>query len=132
MRIRKSGVGAVLLFVFCLGVWAQSVRRIRFPPGRTTAVVKGTLKGSADVTYLLRATKGQTLLAHLAVAKNEYASLLIEGPGGIRLQNGDGSDAGEDFSVNLPRTGDYKIVVFPPDTAGRNDLAHYTLEVTVR
>jgi hypothetical protein len=131
MRVQKSGV-ILLISVFCLGVLAQSVRRIQFPLGRTTAVVKGTLKGSAEVTYLLRAKKGQTLLAHLAVARNEDASLLIKGPGGTQLQNADGSDAGDDFSVTLPGTGDYSLVVFPPDTAGRNDLAHYTLEVTVR
>lgn len=48
------------------------------------------------------------------------------------MTNERGEDAGDDYSVVLPRTGDYKLVVFPPDTADRKDVAHYTLEVTVR
>ena len=130
--IRKSIVFVCLFLLLSTAVLAQVVRRIQFPVGRTTVVLKGTLRGKADVTYLLRATKGQTLIAHLTVPQNEYASLLINGPAGIRLTNNKGEDASDDYSVTLPRTGNYKLVVFPPDTAGRRDVAHYTLEVTVR
>ena len=113
----------LLLIAISSGVLAraQGVRRIQLPRGQTTTVVKGTLKGTADATYLLRATKGQTLVAHLTVAKGGEASLQISGPGGIRLSNANGTDAGNDFSVTLLRTGDYRIVVFPPDTASRSD-----------
>ncbi|HSP61498.1 MAG TPA: hypothetical protein VLQ90_00795 [Pyrinomonadaceae bacterium] len=130
--IRKSAVLVSLFLLLSAAVLAQAVRRIRFPAGRTTVVLKGTLRGSADVTYLLRASKGQTLTAHLSVPRNEYASLLINDPAGTRLTNNKGEDASDDYSVTLPRTGDYKLVVFPPDTADRRDVAHYALEVTVR
>ncbi len=130
--IRKSVVFVCLFLLLSTAVLAQAVRRIQFPAGRTTVVLKGTLRGSADVTYLLRAAKGQTLIAHLTVPRNEYASLLINGPAGIRLTNNKGEDASDDYSVTLPRSGNYKLVVFPPDTADRKDVAHYTLEVTVR
>jgi hypothetical protein len=130
--IRKSVVLVSLFLLLSAAVLAQAVQRIRFPAGRTTVVLKGTLRGSADVTYLLRASKGQTLIVHLTVPRNEYASLLINGPAGTRLTNNKGEDASDDYSVTLPRTGDYKLVVFPPDTADRKDVAHYTLEVTVR
>lgn len=134
----KDGVIRTTIFLVCLLVLlstlvlAQTVRRIQFPKGRTTVVLKGSIRGSADVTYRLQARKGQKLTAHLAVPRNEYAGLLIDGPGGVRLTNQRGEDASDDFSVVLPRTGDYKLVVFPPDTADRRDVAHYTLEVTVR
>jgi len=124
----------ILIFSTTLWVSAQrkNVQRVQFPQGRTTAVIKGVLKGDSDMTYVVRAMKGQTLLAHIAVENDCCASILINGPGGKRLTNTDGSDAGDDFYVILPQTGDYRIVVFPPDTTDSKDIARYTLEVTIR
>lgn len=116
----------------CISAQRKNVQRVQFPQGRTTAVLKGALKGDTEMTYIVRAAKGQTLLAHLAVEGDCCASILIKGPDGRNLTNADGSDAGEDFSVVLRRTGDYRIVVFPPDTVERTDIARYTLEVTIR
>jgi len=138
MTIRKTLCGAFILCALiigtCISAQAQrrNVQRVQFPQGRTTAVLKGVLKGDSDMTYVVRAAKGQTLLAHLAVENDCCASILIKGPDGRNLTNADGSDAGEDFSVVLRRTGDYRIVVFPPDTTGPKDIARYTLEVTIR
>lgn len=135
MTFKKTTRHAFILFALLLGttlcISAQrNVQRIQFPPGRTTTVLKGALKGDAEFTYILRAKRGQTLLAHLAV--NGDASLTIKGPNNRNLTNADGSDAGDDFSVILQSTGDYRITVFPPDTADRKDIARYTLEVTIR
>jgi hypothetical protein len=127
---------ALLFFALLLGTTLcteaqrKSVQRIQFPPGRTTTVLKGVLRGDSDYTYILRASKGQTLIAHMAV--NGEASLMIKGPNGRSLTNPDGTDAGDDFSIILQRTGDYRLIVFPPDTVGRKEIARYTLEVTIR
>jgi len=123
-----------LFFIATLSVSAQrkNVQRIQFPPGRTTVVLKGELRGENDFTYILRARKGQTLIAHLAVEHDCCASLMTKGPDNNGLTNADGTDAGEDFSVVLKQTGDYRLIVFPPDTADRKDIARYTLEVTIR
>jgi hypothetical protein len=123
---------ALVLGLSCYAGFAQSVRRLQVAPGQAKSTARGRIKGSADMTYVIRAVKGQSLQAHLTVGRDEYASLLITGPGKIRLQNADGSDAADDFKVTIPRTGDYRIVIFPPDTAGKNDVAHYTLEVTLK
>jgi hypothetical protein len=136
MTFKKTARHALILFALLLGttlcISAQrgNVQRIQFPAGRTTTVLKGALRGDAEATYILRAKKGQTLLAHLAV--NGEASLMVKGPNNRSLTNADGSDAGNDFSVILQSTGDYRITVFPPDTADRKDIARYTLEVTIR
>ena len=136
MTFKKRTRHALILFAlllsttFCVSAQRGNVRRIQFPPGRTTTVLKGALRGDTEFTYILRAKKGQTLLAHLAV--NGEASLMVKGPNNRSLTNADGSDAGNDFSVILQSTGDYRITVFPPDTADRKDIARYTLEVTIR
>jgi hypothetical protein len=110
----------------------QNSRRVQFPPGQTSVSLKGVLRGQADYTYVLRASRGQTLTAHLAVENDCCASLMAKGPDGRSLTNPDGTDAGEDFSLQLTQTGDYRLIVFPPDTADRKDVARYTLEVSVR
>jgi hypothetical protein len=138
MTFNKTTRRAFILFALLLGttlcVEAQrkNVQRVRFPPGRTTTVLKGVLRGDNDFTYIVHAQKGQTLLAHLAVEGNGQAGILIKGPDNRNQTNPDGSDAGDDFSIILQRTGDYRITVFPPDTSDRKDIARYTLEVTIR
>src|SRR5712671_7683702 len=70
-----------LVIVFCLllavglTAWAKSIR-VRFPPGRTTVVLKGRTTGGPSesggmdpIAYLLRAKKGQTMTLHLTSAK---------------------------------------------------------------
>lgn len=138
MTYKKRVLCATFLFALILGTslfasaQRKNVERVQFPQGRTTTVLKGVLKGQSDMTYIVRARKGQTLLAHLAVENNCCAGILIKGPDNRNQTNADGTDAGDDFSIILKRTGDYRIVVFPPDTADRKDIARYTLEITIR
>ncbi|HEX8707676.1 MAG TPA: hypothetical protein VF723_05395 [Pyrinomonadaceae bacterium] len=133
---RRSLLLLVLLCGLGSSAFAQgggrSARRVQFPAGRTTTVLKGVLRGTQDATYVVRARKGQTLIAHLSVANDCCASLMIKGPDNNSLTNPDGTDASDDFSIILQRTGDYRVIVFPPETAGRRDTARYTLELTIR
>lgn len=136
MTFKKAAQQTLILFALILGttlcVSAQrNVQRVQFPAGRTTVVLKGELRGEHDFTYVLRARRGQTLIAHL-VENKCCASLMTKGPNNNSLKNADGTDAGNDFTIVLNRTGDYKLIVFPPDTADRKDIARYTLEVTIR
>ena len=133
----RALVPLVLLFVVVVLVPAQgsrkNTRRIQFPPGQTSVSLKGVLKGPRDAIYLLRGSRGQVLTAHIAVENDCCASILIKGPDGNNVKNdADGADAGEDFSVALRLTGDYQIVVFPPDTTEETDVARYTLDVSLR
>jgi hypothetical protein len=135
----RSGVALLVCALLSLAAFSaaaqrgrKNTQRIQFPPGQTSVSLKGVLKGQADYTYVLRASRGQTLTAHLAVENDCCASLMAKGPDGQSLTNPDGTDAGEDFSLPLTQTGDYRLIVFPPDTADRKDVARYTLEVSVR
>jgi hypothetical protein len=101
-------------------------RRVQFPRGRTTAVLKGKANWGASYVYRLRAQAGQTMIVHVT----GIVSFRIIPPGSRNYDALPGADNVQDWTGELPRTGDYQIVV-----GHANDnytLAPYTLEVTVR
>jgi hypothetical protein len=118
----------VILTAMACGVFAQKgrsvVRRVGFPRGRTTAVLRGTVKRGLSHDYLLRARAGQSMSVHLA-AQSSDVSFTILTPGGEAL-----ADFARDWSGDLPESGDYRINVLPPTAT--NSPAAYTLEVTIR
>src|ERR1700694_1712191 len=57
-------------------IWAQNYKRVRFPAGRNTVILKGRTTGGPSesggmmpVRYHRRARKGQTMTLHLTSAK---------------------------------------------------------------
>jgi hypothetical protein len=120
-----------LILVIAGTVWAKT-RRVTFPPGRTTVVLKGTTTGGPSesggmdpVGYMVRAKKGQTMTLHLTSAKKN-AVFALYAPG---MDLVEGAQNGRDFSGPLPKTGDYEIIVFPEDEATNTT---FTLELTIR
>ncbi len=99
------------------------VRRITFQRGRTTAVVRGTIRRGVSHDYLLRARQGQGMAVHLASRGNVGFEVLS--PSGQYL-----CSYTQDCSGYLPESGDYRINVLPPTDT--NAAVGYTLEVTVR
>lgn len=101
-------------------------RRVQFARGRTTAVLKGKANWGASYVYRLRAHAGQTMLVHIT----GVPTFRIIAPGSRNYEALDGADNVQDWTGELPRDGDYQIIV-----GHANDnytLAPYTLEVTVR
>lgn len=128
MKKLSISVLAITL-VASVTIWAQ--KRVKFPPGRTTVILKGKTTGGPSesggmnpVSYKLRARKGQTMTLHLTSAKKN-AVFGLYAPG-MDLVEGAG---GKDWSGVLPKTGDYEIMVFPEDE--KTDTT-FTLEITVR
>jgi len=127
IAIKYSAV-AVLTLSLLLTALAQTgqTRRVRFPKGRTTAVLKGAVIRATQDQFLLGARSGQTMTVHItSLEKNAVFAIL--GPNGVAL---DGAEEGSDvmdWSGELPSSGDYSIWVSP--TRGN---ATYTLEVTIR
>ena len=129
-----AAAALLLLVLLAGGVLAQragkNTRRIQFPPGQTSVSLKGVLKGTQDAIYLLRGSRGQVLTARITVENDCCASILIKGPDGTNVVNdADGTDAWDNFSVALRLTGEYRIGVFAPDTTEETDVARYTLDV---
>ena len=94
-------------------------KRIRFARGRTTAVVKDTVRLCTMHEYYFRARAGQKLTAHLATGNRTSMTLFTE--------NGETVfDGTKDFEGELPEGGQYSLQI------GTDANAAYTLEVTIR
>jgi hypothetical protein len=96
-------------------------KTIKFARGRTTAVIKETVRLCTSHEYHLRARQGQTMSIHLATGKRTSFSLLT--PSGDTVGDADGV---KDWSGELQDNGEYTIIVATDATAA------YTLEVTIR
>jgi hypothetical protein len=96
-------------------------KAIRFARGRTTAVIKDTVRLCTSHEYRLRARAGQTMTVHLAAGKR--TSFTLQAPSGDTVEGADGVN---DWNGELPQTGEYVI------TIGTDATAAYTLEVTIR
>ncbi len=120
-----------LLFLFANVAFAKIIR-VRFPPGRTTVVLNGKTTGGPSesggmdpIAYHLRARKGQTMILHLTSAKRN-ALFGVYAPGMDLI---DGAQSVKDWTGELPKTGDYEIIVFPED---EHTDTTFTLEITIR
>jgi len=130
--MKRFGILALgLLLLVATTVWAKSTR-VKFPPGRTTLALKGRTTGGPSesggmdpVSYILRARKGQQMTLHLTSAKKN-ALFGVYAPG---MDLVEGAQSVKDWSGELPKTGDYEIIVFPEDEA--TDTT-FTLEITIR
>jgi hypothetical protein len=128
---RFAVVLLALLLLTAPNAWAKTIR-VKFPPGRTTVVLKGRTTGGPSesggmdpITYRLRARRGQTLTLHLISAKKN-AIFGVWAPGMNPMDVGQNPT---DWTGTLPKTGDYEISVWPEDEATNTT---FTLEVTIR
>jgi hypothetical protein len=128
ITIRVLVATLVLLTSFMATAEAQKgksiIRRVNFPRGRTTAVLKGTVKRGVSHDYLLRARRGQTMTIHLAAESSEMSLTLLRPDGETWMYDI------KDWSGELPSSGTYRINVLPDTTT--EQPKHYTLEVTIR
>ncbi len=107
--------------VQCRGTDRNIPKQLKFASGRTTAVIKDTVRLCTAHEYYLRATGGQTMTVHLATGNK--TSFSVYAPTGDIIEDADGV---KDWSGSLPETGQYIIHV------GTDATAAYTLEVTIR
>ena len=121
----------VSLFLLANVVFARTIP-VKFPPGRTTVVLKGKTTGGPSesggmdpIAYTLRARKGQTMILHLTSEKKN-AVFGVYAPGMDLIE---GAQTVNDWTGTLPKTGQYEIIVFPEDE--HTDTA-FTLEITIR
>jgi hypothetical protein len=136
--VKKVFLSVVLISMLlqCLFVTShaaeQSPRteRVKFAKGATSAVIKGQVKGSGDVDYLVRAGAGQTITVSLKVSnRSNYFNVLPPDSKDVAMYVG---QTGEDFKGVLPTDGVYSIRVYLVRAAARrNETSRYTLTVSV-
>jgi hypothetical protein len=103
----------------CRGTDRIIPKRIRFARGRTTAVIKDTVRLCTMHEYYFRARAGQKMTAHLATGNRTSMTLFTE--------NGETVfDGTKDFEGELPEGGQYSLQI------GTDTTTAYTLEVTIR
>ena len=127
--MKRLNVGALVAFA-CLFVLlpmaeAQKAKRVRFPRGRTTAILHGKVQGDEVAEFVLKARAGQTMIVHLASQKRGVRFDLF--PASERAALVDGGEDVRDWAGALPYSGDYVISVYSTEGAAR-----FTLEITVR
>jgi hypothetical protein len=129
----KRFVIGLLAFMLVAAPALNAQKRISFPTGRTTAILKGRTTGGPSesggmkpVSYRLRARKGQQMTLHLTSAKkNAIFSVYLPG---MEPMTGAAWES-TDYSGTLPKSGDYEIMVYPKDEMTNTT---FTLEVTIR
>jgi hypothetical protein len=130
--MKRASVALVaLILLVATTAWAKTIR-VRFPPGRTTVILKGKTTGGPSesggmdpIAYRVRARKGQQMTLHLVSAKKN-AVFGVYQPGMDPLDVG---QSAKDWSGQLSKTGDYEIMVYPEDEA--TDTT-FTLEINIR
>lgn len=127
--------GLLLLTAFSAIVWAQTrakVTRVKFPAGKTSVELSGTQRGTTENVYLVRARAGQTMSVRLTLREDERAALHVRDSKDKMLQSNDGTYNTHDYWENtLKKSGDYRVVVAPPDAVEETDVARYKLEISV-
>jgi hypothetical protein len=128
---RLAAALLTLTFLLAPAATAKTIN-VKFPPGRTTVILKGRTTGGPSesggmnpIAYRLRAKKGQRLTLHLVSAKKN-AIFGVWAPGMNPVDVGQNAT---DWSGALPATGVYEIAVWPEDEATNTT---FTLEVTIR
>ena len=104
----------------CRGTDRAITKQLRFARGRTTAVVKDTVRLCTSHEFVLRARGGQTMSINLVTGRK--TSFTLQSPSGTV----EGADGVKDWSGELPESGDYVLII------GTDATAAYTLEVTIR
>jgi hypothetical protein len=120
-RAAGAATAATAAAAQCRGTDRVIPKQIRFARGRTTAVIKDTVRLCTGHEYRLRARAGQTMTVHLATGSK--TSFTLHTPAGDTPEGADGS---KDWSGELPETGEYTVSI------GTDATAAYTLEVTIR
>lgn len=94
-------------------------KQLRFARGRTSAVIKSTVRLCTMHEYYFRARAGQKITAHLVTGNRTSMTLFTPTSETVFVGT-------KDFEGELPESGQYSLQI------GTDVTAAYTLEVTIR
>ena len=103
----------------CRGTDRIIGKQLKFARGRTSAVIKDTVRLCTMHEYYFRARAGQKITAHLVTGTRTSMTLFTETGETV-------FDGTKDFEGELPESGQYSLQI------GTDATAAYTLEITIR
>jgi hypothetical protein len=113
-----------------LPMQGDSATRVRFPRGRTTVILKGSVRGTKY--YVLNAKEGQTMSVRLTAPKPKTGfparfTMYLSDDRAALVNTSKGAEDVTEWTGVLPKSGDYVIYVevLGPKT-------RYTLAITVK
>ena len=117
----------IIVLVNVALLWAASVReRVRFAPGKDSAIVKGAvLRGERD-RYVVGAKARQTMIVTIS-SLEDNAVFEIGKPGGGEFPGAASGNDATKWRGILPASGDYVISV-----GGTRGNATYSLSIIIR
>jgi hypothetical protein len=109
---------------------ATPAQTVQFAKGKSSAQLRGVIKGDSDAQYAVTARAGQTLAVAL---KSKKGSLIFNiTPKGASEAMFIGSVQGSTTSILLPADGSYVVqVALMRNAARRNESASYTLDLAI-
>ena len=109
---------------------AQAKLRVSFARGASSATVRGTVRGYAYRDYVIGASSGQTLDVKVS-SRNTYTVFTVFQPGGDNL---DGASEMDEFSGELPTSGDYVVRVAMMRAGARRPgaVSNFSLTISIR
>lgn len=113
-RLGMKIMAAAMILLLTASTLMAAKTRVRFKPGQNSATVTGKIGPSGVKTYVLRASKGQTLTATLSSDN-----------GKVDFTQGNVHDT--QYSVTVDRTGDVEVMI---DNHG--GLTKYTLTISIQ
>ena len=130
---KQLAVFASLLLMTTSLVYAYGIetREVQFAKGKSSAIIRSTIKGDQTIDYTLRARAGQTMSVTLATRNgSNYFNVLPPGSNDEALFVG--SSDGNKWTAALPADGEYKLRVYlMRNAARRNEVANYALTVAI-
>ena len=126
-------IAAVCLGLASTPAWAADGIRetaVQFAKGKSTATLKGKIKGDESVDYRLGAAAGQTMTVTLRPSnRSTYFNVMAPGEDSAIFI---GSSEGNKFSGKLPKSGDYVVRVYlMRNAARRNEASSYSIEFKI-
>jgi hypothetical protein len=140
--IKKTALVATAILGLSVGIVGNSVNpvladqirqeQIRFQPGKSSAVINGTVKGDESVDYVINVKKGQTMNVSMTSTNGANYFNIME-PGQENVAIFVGSTSGNQFEQVLAKSGNYKIRVYLMRSAVRNnETGKYRFEAIVK
>lgn len=122
----------VCAFSFATGFGQITTKAVKFAPGKSSAVITGSVTGYQTIDYTVSAKENQTLKVDFKSNKTGNFFNVLP-PGSQDEAIFVGSNEGNSFGGTLSLTGTYKIRVYlMRNDARKNVKANYTLNVSVR